>query len=114
MAQLRDDFLEDGFNCIAISDYSEATLYGIYYFKDLTNSMRRQQLEYVLEPDVELVYSNAESFRQIADSMLIEVLKESDGIKLLISVGNNNDEIDVYGEEDIKNLFIIIKRMARD
>lgn len=114
MAHLKDVFLEDGFNCIAISDYLEATLYGIYYFKDLANSIRRQQLEYVLEPDVELVYSKDESFRQISDSMLIEVLKERDGIKLLISVGNNNDEIDIYGEEDIKNLFSRIKRMAED
>lgn len=85
MAQLRDVFLKDGFNCFAISDYLEATLYGIYYFEDLANSIRRQQLEYVLEPDVELVYPKAGYYKEIQDSMLIEVMEERDRIKLLIS-----------------------------
>lgn len=58
-----------------------------------------------LEPDVELVYAKDESFREIEDSMLIEVLKERDKTKLLISVGNTKEEIDIYAEEDIKDLF---------
>ncbi len=111
MAQLRDIFLEDGFNCLAISDYLEATLYGIYYFKNLTNSIRRQQLEYVLEPEVELVFSKDRSYREIENSMLIEVKKERDKIKLMISVENTKEEVDIYGEEDIKKLFTRIINM---
>lgn len=112
MTQLRDTFLEDGFNCFAISDYLEATLYGMYYFKDLINSIRRQQLEYVLEPDVELVYAKSESYREIEDSMLIEVMEECDKIKLSISVGKAKEEVDICGEEDIKKLFAKIINMG--
>lgn len=105
MAKLRDVFLKDGFNCFAISDYLYSTLYGIYYFDNLINSIRRQQLEYVLEPDVELVYTKAEYYRQIEDSMLIEVMEEKDRIKLLISVENTKEEVYIYDEQDFKKLF---------
>ena len=112
MAKLRDVFLEDGFNCLAISDYLEATLYGIYYFKDLANSIRRQQLEYVLEPDVELVYSKDSSYRKTDNSILIEVMKEKDRFKFLISEGKNKEEIDIFGEVDFKMLFNRILSMG--
>lgn len=105
MAKLRDIFLEDGFNCFAISDYLEATLYGIYYFNNLANSIRRQQLEYVLEPDVELVYSKDRLYIETKNSMLIEVMRDRDKIKLSISEGKNKEEIDIFGEEDFEKLF---------
>lgn len=113
MAQLRDVFLEDGFNCFAISDYLEATLYGIYYFKDLVNSSRKTQLEYALEPDVELVYSKNKSYREIEDSMLIKVVGKRNRIKLLISVGNAKEEVDIYSQEDFEVLLSRIINMVQ-
>lgn len=113
LAKLRDAFLEDGFNCFAISDYLDATLYGIYYFEDLSKSNRRTQLEYVLEPDVELVYSKDESYREIEDSMLIEVMEKRDGIRLLISFENIKEEVNIFGDEDFKMLLDKIINMVQ-
>lgn len=111
MTQLRDIFLKDGFNCFAISDLLDAVFYGIYYFNDLNNSIRRQQLEYVLEPDVELLYSKTGYCREIEDSMLIEVMEERDSIELFISVGNTKEEVSIYGEKDLKKLFTRIIKL---
>ena len=105
MTKLRDDFLEDGFNCFAISDYLEAVLYDIYYFENLTNSVRRQQLEYVLEPDVELVYTKTEEYIETENSMLIECMKEEDIVKLIIRSKKIKEEIYIWEKEDINKLF---------
>lgn len=104
MAGLRDAFLEDGYNCFSISNYIDATLYYIYYFKDIGKSYRRKQLEYILEPDVELVYSKDESFKEIEDSMTIEVTKDDDIIKLKISTLDMNEELNICGKVDFKIL----------
>lgn len=105
MARLRDILLEDGFNCLAISDCLEATLYGIYFFEDLSNSRRREQLEYVLEPDVELIFAENEIYRRVENSILIEVGKEWDRIRLLISGENTKEGMDIFGKEDFQELY---------
>lgn len=114
MAQLRDAFLKNGFNCFAFSDYLEATLCDIYYFNDLASSIRRQQLEHVFEPDVELVYAKDEFYRQTENSMLIEVAKVSNKIKLLISTGNIKEEVYMHDSRDIKDLFTKIINMDKN
>ena len=70
-----------------------------------TIKIRRQQLEYVLEPDVELVYSKDRLYIETKNSMLIEVMGKRDKIKLSISEGKNKEEIDICGKEDFKKLF---------
>jgi len=112
MVGLKNAFLEDGFNCFPISDYLEATLYDIYYFKDLAKSSRRAQLEYALEPDVELVYSKDKSYREIEDSVLIKVMEEGDMLNLLISVGNTAEEVDICSEGDFEILLSRIINMV--
>ncbi|HSH35208.1 hypothetical protein, partial [Schnuerera sp.] len=104
MTGLRDAFLKDDYNCFSISNYIDSTLYYIYYFKDIAKSYRRKQLEYVLEPDVELVYSKDESFKEIEDSMTIEVTKDDDIIKLKISTLDMNEELNICGKVDFKIL----------
>lgn len=104
MAGLKDAFLADGYNCLAISDYIEATLYNIYYINNMTNSMRRQQLEFAFQPDVELVYSKDTSFIEVEDSMTIIIEKAGDKFNLVITVGEKREEIYLYEDVDFKIL----------
>ena len=106
MVKLNNIFLKDGFNSFPISDYNDAVLYNIYYFKNIESSIRRRQLEYVLEPDVELIYSKNKYMERESNSILINVLEEIDKTKLVIEDGDIKEEIYISCDRDIKNLFI--------
>lgn len=44
--------------------------------------------------------------------MLIEIVKENDRLRLLISVENTKEEVDICEEKDIKSLFARIINMG--
>lgn len=59
----------------------------------------------MLEPDVELIYSKDESFKEVEDSMIIKVKKDNDGFKLFIQTLNIKKETELDEKIDFKVLF---------
>lgn len=112
MTRLNDIFLKDGFNSFAISDYIDAVMYDIYYFKDIENSIRRKQLEYVLDPDVELIYSRVGHTTRTENSILINVIELKNKMKITIEEEDIKEEMDINDDKDIGDIFNKIVNMG--